>query len=118
MSKKPIDVCSFCCNWRSEHGNSSPATIADSYPEMNTVVLKEKFYFNKKAAEEFIEDACYGNWDRLHLTGAEKHLDAEAWARMLLGEVWYCSDRWSWDRLIRTQWLYQCLLVALIKEDA
>lgn len=108
-NKEPIDVCDFCCKWYNDHVNSSPATIAESYVEMIIVVLKEKFGIDKKAAKQFVEDACCGNWDRLHLTKAEHTIDAQMWADMLLSEVWYSSDRWSWDRLLRIQWLYRRL---------
>jgi hypothetical protein len=77
---------------------------------MMRTVLKSRFNMGGKAAKAFIKDACYCNWSRLHETNIERSVTAEAYAKELLDDVWYCSDRWSWDRVLRIQWLYQRIL--------
>lgn len=102
-----FDLCKHCCGWVNDMREKSPATVCDGYPRMMRTVLKTQFHMGKRASREFIEDACCGNWLKLHETDVERETDAEAYARMLLHDVWYCSDRWSWDRVLRIQWLYQ-----------
>ena len=109
MEDELDELCAYCCEWRHEHENKSPQTICDDYPKMMRRVLKVWFHMPKKAAKTFIDGACRGNWERLHLTAMEKAASAESYADEILGEVWYCSDRWSWDRVMRIQWLYQRL---------
>ena len=105
MSEK-VDICEVCCTWVRENRDTSPATIASTYPKMMQAVLMEKFHMSKKAAKCFVREACSGNWDKIHETRLEKELDAETLADALVSDVWYCSDRWSWDRVMRVQWLY------------
>ena len=110
MSKERVDVCEACCKWVHKCEGKSPAYVRDTYPKMMRVVLKEKFGMPKKAASVFIAEACNGNWERLHETNIEEKVDAATYADYLVNDVWYCSDRWSWDRVIRVQWAYQRLV--------
>ena len=109
-SKKEFDLCGFCCKWANKLDGASPAAVRDAYPKMMRKVLKERFGMPKKAAKLFIDDACWGNSDKMHETRIEKHAPAEFYAEELRDDVWYCSDRWSWDRVIRVQWLYRRLV--------
>lgn len=109
-SKKGFDLCSYCCQWANGLEGKSPLTVRDAYPKMMRKVLKERFGMPKEAAKRFIAEACEGNWERLHETGVEKDVEAESYADMLIGDVWYCSDRWSWDRVLRIQWAYRRLV--------
>lgn len=102
-----LEVCHVCCEWYDANVGKSPATVADTYPKMMRKVLTGLFGMSKKAAKEFVRTACDSNWDRLHESRAEKELGAEQYADMLMGDVFYCSDRWMWDRVLRCQWLYQ-----------
>ena len=104
-----FDLCEYCCAWVSDMREKSPATVRDAYPRMMRTVLKAGFHMGKRASRGFIEDACCGNWLKLHETDVEREADAEAYMRMLIRDVWYCSDRWSWDRVLRVQWLYRRL---------
>lgn len=109
MGDMEFDICGYCCKWFNETEGKSPVTVRDTYPKMMRRVLKEHFHLPHKAARKFVDEACYGNWDRLHLTSLEKEASAEEVAESLRYDVFYCSDRWSWDRVIRVQWLYQVL---------
>lgn len=104
-----FDLCGYCCNWVHAMEGKSPATVRDAYPKMMRKVLKERFDMPKKAAKRFIAEACDGNWERLHETAMEKSSYASDYAEKVLGDVWYCSDRWSYDRVLRIQWFYKRL---------
>lgn len=112
MSKK-FDSCEFCCAWADSAEDSGPTTVCETYPDMMRKVLKHLFHMSKKAANYFIDDACGGNWERMHLTRPEDYLTSEQWAKHLLNEVTYFSDRWTWDRVMRAQWIYKRLCNAL-----
>lgn len=112
MSKK-FDSCEFCCAWAHSAEMLGPTAVCESYPAMMRKVLKHLFHMPKKAANHFIDDACCGNWDRMHLTRAEQQIDANGWSGYLLSEVTYFSDRWTWDRVMRAQWIYKRLCDAL-----
>lgn len=47
------------------------------------------------------------NWKHLHLTEEEKTYTENNWKHLFIGELMYCCDRWSFDRLLRTQWAYR-----------
>lgn len=49
----------------------------------------------------------------MHLTGPEGYITSEQWAKHLLNEITYFSDRWTWDRVIRAQWIYKRLCDSL-----
>lgn len=108
MSKK-FDACEHCCSWTHDMSGREPSEVRDTYPKMMRKVLRHLFHMPKRAANEFIENACSGNWKRMHLTGAEAYLSPAQWSEHLINEVRYFSDRWSWDRVIRAQWIYQRL---------
>jgi len=105
-----MDVCDFCCEWSNSHRGSDPEDIRYDYPKMMMVVLTEKFGMSEWTANDFITTACVGNWKHMHETDEEKGYDANRYVSDLVDDVWYCSDRWSWDRVIRNQWRYQMIL--------
>lgn len=110
MSKNDgFDLCDYCCDWANKHRDTNPFKVRDDYPKMMRKVLKSLFHMSKKAADTFIEDACYGNWKKIHETDVEQSTDEQTYANLLVSDVFYCSDRWSWDRVIRIQWLYKRL---------
>lgn len=57
--------------------------------------------------DNFIDHCGSGNWDHMWLSEKENNKTIDEWADDLWGEVFYCSDRWSWDRLVRTNWIFQ-----------
>jgi len=103
------DLYAYCCEWSSSHKGKDPAKVCDDYPELMKRVLTDKFKLSEAAVTSFIMDACFGNWEKLHSTTIEKSADARAYADEIVGDVWYSSDRWSWDRVLRIQWMYQRL---------
>ena len=106
---RDFDLCEYCCKWVHGLEGKSPLAVRDAYPRMMRKVLRHHCGMGKEAASLFIEDACCGNWLKLHETDVERNASAGAYAEMLVGDVWYCSDRWSWDRVLRIQWLYRRL---------
>ena len=107
--KEDFDLCGYCCAWVHKNRSKSPEYVAGSYPKMMRKVLTKGFGLTKKVADDLIDCMCRGNCERMHETHVEKRASAITYADELLNDVFYCSDRWSWDRVVRIQWLYQRL---------
>ena len=73
------------------------------------------FGINRKTALGIADNLGYGNWRHLWLTEEEQALNLQRYAHRLVGEVFYASDRMSWDRLLRINWEYLRLLERLPK---
>lgn len=64
--------------------------------------------FNQKAANILWEDiGTINNWEHFHPTDNEDRMSSSECREHFLGDVHYCSDRWSFDRLLRVQWMYR-----------
>lgn len=109
MSKNSFDVCEYCCKWVSDHKGAEPTIVMEDYPKMMQKVLMHELGFSKDIANEFTKTACEGNWLKLHETDVEKYVGSDVYAEMILDELFYISDRISFDRIFRVQWLYRRL---------
>ena len=109
MGRKKLNLCDYCFEWASAYRGSAPDVVRDAYPEMMRKVLKT-FGLKRKAADEFIRTACNGYWLRLHRTQIEKEVGPEVYARVLIEDVQDCSERWSWDSVLKVQWLFRKLV--------
>lgn len=109
MTEEKFDLCAYCCGWVSSLDGKTPLAVCEAYPKMMHRVLKEEFGIPKKAAADFVDNACYGNWLKLHETDVERRASVDTYADLVLSDVFYSSDRWSWDRVLRIQWLYMRL---------
>lgn len=69
------------------------------------VLIRERF--TRSAIDFMWGNLAQGNWERLHLDEAEKARTADEWLGLLRDDVWYCSDRWSLDRLTRCHWTWR-----------
>lgn len=88
------------------HLETEEETIA-MYPKMFKVLCKRNFRLNKRLIKDLFQNLGYGNWEHLWETDCEKLESVAEMCEMLRWEVWYCSDRMSWDRLLRTHWIWQ-----------
>lgn len=102
-----IEVCDMCCRWVEDMRGQDAGSVAATYPGVMRRVLVNVFGMSVSCSADFVKNACFGNWERFHETDHDRELKAKDFASMLLDDMFYCSDRWSWDRVIRIQWLYQ-----------
>lgn len=74
--------------------------------------------FEENAISKLFEwGAEYGhNWEKLHPSSEEESKTSEEILDKFWGEVYYCSDRMSLDRLFRCHWLYNYYFIKLNKE--
>lgn len=83
------------------------------YPKMFEAICLYNFKLPKQIIKSMFEDLCYGNWKRLWETDEEHKKTVTDLCNDLRWEVFYCSDRMSWDRLIRIHWIWQCIKLRL-----
>lgn len=69
-------------------------------------VLKE-MGLPKKARRFLWDNLVRGNWRRLYLMDDEVKRTPKEWLEDFHWDVFYCSDRWSFDRLTRCHWMYR-----------
>lgn len=62
---------------------------------------------DSKSAKVLWNELAYGNWIHLHQTEEESKYSEEEWFKEFYWDMFYCSDRWSLDRLTRCHWRFR-----------
>lgn len=108
-------VCSDCCCIRNKHDDNHDDVNAiesewhDSFDDVCWLLG-----FDKRSADALWDNIGVGNnWEHLHMTDAEREYDADKWFDEFSSDLFYCSDRWSFDRLLRVQWKFRQWLAAV-----
>lgn len=78
-------------------------------------LCKYNFRLTRKQAMWLCDTLGEGNWKKMWLTEEEKTESGAEICKGLLGDIFYCADRMSWDRLARINWQYQRLLTLVRK---
>ena len=81
--------------------------ILDKYPKMFDAICIYNFKLPNRIRNDLFDNLCEGNWEHLWETEEEKKMTIAELCYELRGEVFYCSDRMSWDRLCRIHWIWQ-----------
>lgn len=63
------------------------------------------------------EQLVLGNWEHIHLTEDEEKYTHSEWLAKFSSDIFYCSDRWSLDRLMRCHWLYRQIMRSFPKTN-
>lgn len=95
-----------------EKGSCTPEKVTEYWHRTFCCVAKY-LGFNRATRRILWEELVVGNWSRLHLSYDEGLNTSDDWLRDLREDVFYCSDRWSLDRLTRCHWLYRTYMRAL-----
>lgn len=82
-------------------------TIMLKYPVIFKAICKYNFHLNNKIIKSLYYNLGYGNWSHLWEIKEEKLYTIEQLCEHLKWDVFYCSDRMSWDRLLRIHWVWQ-----------
>lgn len=69
------------------------------------VLMRERF--TRRAIDYMWDNLAQGNWEHMHQTEAERAMTTDEWLEAFRDEVFYCSDRWSLDRLTRCHWTWR-----------
>ena len=99
--KRSMDLCGYISK-----GDVTYQGVTDRWHHAFNCIAKY-LGFSKKSRVFLWVQLAYGNWEHFHLTDEEKNLSADEWLEKFRNEVFYCSDRWSFDRLTRVHWIYR-----------
>lgn len=59
-----------------------------------------------KIGRSLVFDMYYGGWEKINPDTIELEHGPDYWRVTLKNDMLYCSDRWSWGRLLRCVWAY------------
>ena len=59
-----------------------------------------------KIGRLLVSDMHYGGWKKINPDTIELEHSPDYWRVTLKNDMLYCSDRWSWVRLLRCIWAY------------
>lgn len=59
-----------------------------------------------KIGRLLVSDMYYGGWVKINPDAIELEHSPDYWRVTLKNDMLYCSDRWSWGRLLRCVWAY------------
>ena len=104
-----------CITGITEHGEYTPYGVEKLWRRVVGSVLAD-FGLPRKARTFLWNELAVGNWNHLHMTELEKAYKAVDWLDLLSDEVFYCSDRWTMDRLMRCHWIYRQYMDAAKEE--
>lgn len=104
------------CGYLTE-GDCTMRGVERRWHETFDAVLRLLGPFPKKARRCLWDGLVAGNWERIHLSYDERAQSPRHWLEELRWEVWYCSDRWSIDRLTRRHWLYRAYCFACRRQE-
>lgn len=110
-ANKPYqDACEFYNKYKDKQPEdyTNDELIGDWQKVFNSVL--KYFGFNRRSRKYLFYNLCDGNWGRLHMTKEEEYRTETQWLVELTADVFYCSDRWSFDRLMRNHWKFRNVL--------
>ena len=81
--------------------------IVRKYPKMFDAICIYNFKLPNRIRNDLFDNLCKGNWEYLWETEEEEKMTIAELCYELRGEVFYCSDRMSWDRLCSIHWIWQ-----------
>ncbi len=80
-------------------------------------ICRYNFRLSRKQALLLCDSLGQGNWEKLWPTSEEKTMPTDEICRVFIWDIYYCSDRMSWDRLVRINWQYHRLLRRMEEEN-
>ena len=81
--------------------------VLDKYPKMFEAICIYCFKLPKRIRKDLFYELAQGNWKHFWETDEEKKMTIAELCEQLKWDVFYCSDRMSWDRLCRIHWNWQ-----------
>ena len=101
LHKLTIDCCEF-------NKNNRNGEVEKGKWKKLFIRICNNLGFNKKSALVLWNSiGISNNWEHLHKTEEERNRTVEEWWSNFIWDVYYCSDRWTFDRLLRVQWAYR-----------
>ena len=93
-----------------EYSEDIPLMLNEWRNIMVPAICKYNFHVKKKQALHIADTLGYGNWTHLWENESEKKESIEDIAATMVGDLFFSSDRFTWDRLLRINWNYLRLM--------
>lgn len=94
------------CGYVKHNEDCSPEEVERLWKRIfEAVLIREKF--TRSAIDYMWKNLAQGNWEHFHLTEEETQRTSSEWLEEFELDVFYCSDRWSLDRLTRCHWMWR-----------
>ena len=131
LGKERIDsiICDECMAFLHDFGNDDWKDTDDHFYIIkdnslsNIVSIKNEWHaifndvcygigFSDKNTNMLWTELVNGNWKHLQKSNKEEENTPADWFDSFCRDVFYCSDRWSLDRLMRCHWLHRQWLIS------
>lgn len=93
-----------CWNDDQEEPRANLKNIITGWKTIFYQICQNEFKFNKPGTDFLWENLAIGNWEHLHPTNKEEEQSYNERLSDFFYDMFYCSDRWSMDRLLRVHW--------------
>ena len=102
-------ICSECMEFFDKYQNGNYVYISNIVNDWKEIFFHvcDQLGINRKSANVLFDELACGNWSHLHHTDEEKKLTQSDWFESFMYDLFYCSDRWSLDRLTRCHWEFR-----------
>jgi len=91
--------------------------IKSEWKRLFKLQLSEYGFNNISIRELFIWGNNGHNWNKLHTNVEEEKKNVIEWLGKMAGEIYYCCDKMSLDRLFRCHWLFNHTIIQFKKEN-
>ena len=102
-SKRCMDV----ANLIEKRPNITPMELAGPWRVAFNRICADLGFDKKSARILWSSIGIYDNWDHLHENEVERRMPVSEWRELFADDLMYCSDRWSFDRMLRIQWTFR-----------
>ena len=114
--KQPYEQSMALCRYIGR-GSCKPSKVEEYWHRAFCCIAKY-LGFNGSARKILWEDLVQGNWEHLHEMKNEEGFTSEEWLEKLREDCFYCSDRWSLDRLTRCHLVWRQYVWAVRRDNA
>ena len=91
--------------------------IKSEWKRLFKLQLSEYGFNNIAITELFVWGNNGHNWNKLHTNVEEEKKNVIEWLGKMAGEIYYCCDKMSLDRLFRCHWLFNHTIIQFKKEN-
>ena len=102
-------ICRECMDFYSKYQDGNYVYVSNIVTSWKEIFMHVCYYLGigSRSANVLWKELANGNWSHLHYTDEEKELTQSDWFETFMMDVFYCSDRWSLDRLTRCHWAFR-----------
>ena len=116
VCRECCDIFTYITDKLDEDISVRPDEVEDDWRKC-FVASADVLGISRKSANVLYHGFGQGNWEHLHLFDEERGYSLDKWASDFAYDLFYCSDRWSVERMLRVHWLFRQWEEAQKRED-